>query len=254
MIACETIGSVAVVRIDRADKMNALTLAMRERLRDLFAQLRDDTAVRSVLLCAAGERAFCTGADVAELNGNDTRHDFDQVTNPLVRNLHHIGKPVVCAVNGLAVGLGWSLALAADLVVCSEGARFSQIFRNVGLVPDGGATWFLSRAIGVNRARELVLSARFVSASEALALGLVQHVVEAGALHARSLALAQDLAQGPTLAFARAKQLFAGAMGPTLEEHLQREAELQCELTQSQDHKAALRAFAEKRKPEFVGH
>jgi 2-(1,2-epoxy-1,2-dihydrophenyl)acetyl-CoA isomerase len=244
---------LAVVTIDRPDKLNALTLTMRKQLRDAFALCQRDDRVRAVLLRASGERAFCTGADVAELDGNDTRRDFDEVTNPLVLHLHRLDKPVVCAVNGTAVGLGWSLALACDLVVAARRARFSQVFRNVGLAPDGGATWFLSRLVGIGQAKALAFSARFVEADEALQLGLVHEVVADDALAARALAVARDLAAGPTLAFAATKRLLSAAVAPPLAEHLAAEADAQCALTRSADHRDALAAFAGKRKPAFHG-
>lgn len=254
MIQFKIEDGVAIVTIDRADKMNALTLAMRERLRDLFAEIRELRAARAVLLSAEGDRAFCTGADVAELAGNDTRRDFDHVTNPMTLNLHNVGKPVVCAVNGVAVGMGWSLALASDVVICAESARFSMVFRKIGLAPDCGASWFLPRLVGLARARELVMSARFVVAGEAQSLGLVQEVVSSASLRERSLSVARELAQGPTLAYARTKQLLALSLGPSLEDHLRLEGDLQCELTKSKDHLAALRAFVDKQTPQFAGH
>lgn len=253
MIKYELDGNLAVVTINRPEKHNSLTLAMREHLRDLFSEIRCTPTIRGVLLTAAGQKAFCSGADVGELRNNDTRRDFDSVTNPLIINLHRIGKPVVAAINGVAVGMGWSLALASDFVVASEEAEFSQIFRNVGLAPDAGAIWFLSRAVGSMRAKELVLSARFVSATEAAELGLVQEIVAADELLPRALQLAHELANGPTLAFARSKQLFDAAQTPSLEQHLKHEADYQCALVRSLDHKEALDAFSTKRKPDFRG-
>lgn len=254
MIQFDIRDNVGVVTIDRADRMNALTVGMRERLRDLFEEIREMPEVRSVLLTASGTRAFCAGADVAELAGIDTRQDFEEVTNPLVLNLHHIGKPVVCVVSGVAVGLGWSLALASDVVLCSGDAKFSQIFRNLGLVPDGGATWFLTRLIGANRAKEMVFSARFVEAEEALRLGLVQEVLAPELLQPRGAALARELAQRPTLAFRHTKELFLRSMLPSLQEHLRLEADLQSAATASEDHKSAIKAFADKQRPCFVGY
>jgi 2-(1,2-epoxy-1,2-dihydrophenyl)acetyl-CoA isomerase len=245
-------GGVAEIILNRPDKMNALTLAMREYLRDLFASIKADPAIRAVLISARG-RAFCAGADVQELEGNDTRYDFDYITNPLVLNLHGIGKPVVCAVNGLAVGLGWSVVLGADVIIAAESARFSQVFRKIGLAPDGGAVWFLTRMMGTLAAKELVLSARTISATEAQALGLASQVVADDLLLQTARAAAADLALGPTMAFRHTKTLFEAAISPSLEDYLKLEADLQCELAKSQDHREGLKAFAEKRPPIFKG-
>lgn len=245
-------GGVAEITLNRTEKMNALTLAMREYLRDLFASIRADPAVRAVLITANG-RAFCAGADVQELAGNDTRHDFDVITNPLVLNLHRIGKPVVCAVNGLAVGLGWSLVLSADIIIAAESARFSQVFRKIGLAPDGGAVWFLTRLLGTLGAKELVMSARTIDAREALSLGLASQVVGDEDLLTTARASAAELASGPTLAFRHTKTLFEAAISPRLEDYLRLEADLQCELVKSIDHREGLNAFAEKRPPVFSG-
>jgi 2-(1,2-epoxy-1,2-dihydrophenyl)acetyl-CoA isomerase len=253
MIRYEVTENVALVTIDRVDKLNSLTLSMRERLRDSFAKASADESVRAVLLRAEGSKAFCAGADIAELDGNDTRRDFLEITNPLIINLYRIPKPVVCAVQGVAVGMGWSLALASDIVVAGRSSRFSQIFRNVGLVHDAGASWFLTRAVGVAVAKELVFSARWVSAEEALRFGLVQQIVDDVDLPERAMSLARDLAAGPTLAYAGAKRLFDHATMPTLEQHLELESELQIQLAGSKDHKAALVSFIDKSKPVFRG-
>ncbi len=252
MIQFDVQKGVARIILNRPDKLNALTLAMREQLRDLFHDVRFDRSVRSVLLTAEG-RGFCAGADVAEFDGNDTRLDFDKITNPLILNLNSIGKPIVCAVNGLAVGFGWSLALASDLVIAGQSARFSQVFRRVGLIPDGGAVWFLSRIVGPLRAKELVYSARMINATEAHGMGLVTEVVPDAELRSRGLAIAEDLAAGPPLAFGYIRKLFELAQDPTLAEFLESEANFQCRLTESEDHKNAVRAFVEKREPTFTG-
>ena len=147
-------------------------------------------------MSAACSAAACV-ANAKRLQGGS--HTF-------LRTLHAIEKPVIAAVRGPTVGIGWSIALACDLIVASETARFSQIFRRIGLAPDGGAIWFLTRRIGMARAKELVFTARFVEAQEALSLGLVNHVVPDGELMAKTQELAADLASGPTFAFGHGEE------------------------------------------------
>src|SRR6476660_4426534 len=224
-------GAVAKIVLNRPDKLNALTVDMRQSLCDYFARLRFDDAVRVVIVTGAG-RAFCSGADVDRMAGqpHDLRTDRERMQrggHTFIRALHALEKPVIDAVRGPAVGIGWSIALACDLVVASKTARFSQVFRRIGLAPDGGAIWFLTRRIGLARAKELVFTARFVEAAEALSLGLVNYVVPDGELMAKADALAADLASGPTFAFGLAKKLFHMASGLSYEDFLDYEAFVQ---------------------------
>src|SRR5438270_6773620 len=182
-------GAVAKVVLNRPDKLNALTTDMRQSLCEYFAQLRFDDKVRAVIVTGAG-RGFCSGADVDRMAGqpHDWRADRERLQrggHTFIRALHSIEKPTIAAVRGPAVGIGWSIAMACDLIVASETARFSQIFRRIGLAPDGGAIWFLTKRIGMARAKELVFTGRFVDAAEALSLGLVNSVVPDGELMAK---------------------------------------------------------------------
>ncbi len=232
-------GAVAKVVLNRPEKLNALSVEMRESLCDYFARLRFNDAVRVVIVTGAG-RGFCSGADVDRMAGqpHDLRADRERMQrggHTFIRALHAIEKPVIAAVRGPAVGIGWSIALACDLVVASKTARFSQIFRRIGLAPDGGAIWFLTRRIGMAKAKELVFSARFVEAEEALTLGLVNHVVEDDELMAKTEALAADLAEAPTFALGLAKKLFHAAAGPSLESYLEIESLVQPQLHMTVD-------------------
>ena len=217
-------GAVAKVVLNRPEKLNALSVEMRESLCDYFTRLRFDDQVRVVIVTGAG-RGFCSGADVDRMAGqpHDLRADRERMqrgSHTFIRALHAIEKPVIAAVRGPAVGIGWSVALACDLVVASKTARFSQIFRRIGLAPDGGAIWFLTRRLGMAKANELVFSARFVEAEEALAL---------------------------------AKKLFHAATGPSLESYLEIESLVQPQLHMSADNAEGIAAFREKRKPKFIG-
>ena len=166
-------GPVAKVVLNRPEKLNALTHEMRAQLRDYTQQLRFDENVRAIIVTGEG-RAFCTGADVGRMQRGGLRAERERMqggSHQFLRTLHATEKPVIAAVRGPTVGIGWSIALACDLIVASETARFSQVFRRIGLAPDGGAIWFLTRRIGLARAKELVFTARFVEAQEALSLG-----------------------------------------------------------------------------------
>jgi 2-(1,2-epoxy-1,2-dihydrophenyl)acetyl-CoA isomerase len=249
-------GAVAKVVLNRPDKLNALTIDMRQSLCDYFAQLRFDDKVRVVIATGTG-RAFCSGADVDRMAGqpHDLRADRERMQrgHTFIRALHSIEKPTIAAVRGPAVGIGWSIALACDLVAASKTARFSQIFRRIGLAPDGGAIWFLTRRLGMVKAKELVFSARFVEAEEALALGLVNHVVEDGELMSKTEELASELAEAPTFALGLAKKLFHAAVGPSLEDYLEIESMVQPQLHMTADNAEGIAAFKEKRKPKFIG-
>src|SRR6201989_3457955 len=206
-------GPVAKIVLNRPEKLNALTYEMRAQLRDYTQQLRFDENVRAIIVAGEG-RAFCTGADVGRMQRGGLRAEREKMhggSHSFLRTLHATERPVIAAVRGPTVGIGWSIALACDLVVASETARFSQIFRRIGLAPDGGAIWFLTRRIGMLKAKELVFSARFVEAEEALALGLVNQVVEDDKLMSKTEELAADLAEAPTFALGLAKKLFHAA-------------------------------------------
>ncbi|MBV9202283.1 MAG: enoyl-CoA hydratase/isomerase family protein [Alphaproteobacteria bacterium] len=252
-----TEGGVAKVVLNRPDKLNALTVDMRQSLCDYFGQLRFDDAVRAIIVTGAG-RGFCSGADVDRMAGqeHDLRADRDRLQrggHTFIRALHALEKPVIAAVRGPAVGIGWSIALACDLVVASKTARFSQIFRRIGLAPDGGAIWFLTRRIGMLKAKELVFSARFVEAEEALALGLVNYLVEDDELMSKTEELAAELAEAPTFALGLAKKLFHAAVAPSLEDYLEIESMVQPQLHISADNAEGVAAFRQKRKPKFIG-
>ncbi|MDE1947188.1 MAG: enoyl-CoA hydratase/isomerase family protein [Burkholderiales bacterium] len=253
-ISVERRAAVALVTIDNPTRKNAVTLEMRQALLEAFRGFAADDGVRAVVLTGAGD-AFCSGADVGAMGGRGVAASRTrmQTMHAMIRAIHGLDKPVVAAVRGPAVGVGFSMAMACDLVVAGSSAKFAQVFKRIGLAPDGGAVWFLARQMGFSRAKELVFSARSVDAAEAAALGLVQRVVAEDQVLDAALEQAREYAEGPTLALAMAKQLFAASVSPSLDEYLAIELLVQPQLMQTADHAEGTAAFKEKRKPLFSG-
>jgi 2-(1,2-epoxy-1,2-dihydrophenyl)acetyl-CoA isomerase len=247
-------GAIARVVLNRPERLNALNPEMREKLAVAFETLGRDDEVRAVILGAEGS-AFCASGDVSRMGDFTPQSGRTLLTlaHRMVIAVANIEKPVVAAVRGPVAGIGWSLALACDMIVASETAKFSQVFRNVGVVPDGGAIYFLSQMLGTLRAKELVYSARRVGAEEAHALGLVNRVVADAELEAQALALAENLAAGPSFAFGTAKKMFKLMNQPSLESYLDAESWAQGLTLMTDDHKEGVAAFLEKRPPSFQG-
>jgi 2-(1,2-epoxy-1,2-dihydrophenyl)acetyl-CoA isomerase len=252
-IRVETADEVTTITLNRPESLNALNATMRQELSAaLHAAARDD-AVRAVVLTGSG-RGFCSGAD---LRGGPGEREFRRVVrdeyNPLVRAVRDMPKPVVAAVNGVAAGAGVSLALACDLVLAAEEARFILAFVRIGLVPDSGSTRALVRALGRHRAAALIFSGDPLPASDARDAGLVASVVPADELPPAARALAERLAAAPTRAIGLAKRLINQAEDASLDDSLAMEAALQELAGRTRDHAEGVAAFAEKREPRFVG-
>jgi 2-(1,2-epoxy-1,2-dihydrophenyl)acetyl-CoA isomerase len=245
-------GAVARVTLNRPERLNALTDAMRDRISELFAELAADDSVRVVVLDAAG-RGFCASGDVSNM-GQFTavsgRHRLKSA-HRMILAIANLEKPVIASVRGPVAGIGWSMALACDMIVASETAVFSQVFRNVGLVPDGGAIYFLSQVLGVLKAKELVYTARKVPAVEAMQLGLITRLVADDRLEEETRTLANEIVTGPGFAFGIAKKMFKSMNTPSLEACLDAEAWAQGLALLTEDHGEGARAFMEKRKPAF---
>jgi 2-(1,2-epoxy-1,2-dihydrophenyl)acetyl-CoA isomerase len=181
----------------------------------------------------------------------ETARDRLKQAHRMILAVANIEKPVIAAVRGPVAGIGWSLAMACDLVVASETAKFIQVFKNVGLAPDGGAVYFLTQLLGLQRAKEIVYSARPVPAAEALALGLATEVVPDAELESAALALAQRFAADPGFSFGVTKKLFKSMAVPSLETFLDMEAWAQEACLMTTDHREGVAAFLEKRPPQF---
>lgn len=245
---------VATVTLNRPDRLNALSEPMKELMGDLFLGYARDDAVRAVVLKANG-RGFCASGDVTTMGRFTAKTGIERLkrAHRVVAALANIEKPVICAVRGPVAGIGWSLALACDAIVTSETAVFSQVFKNVGLVPDGGAVYFLAQHLGPMRAKDMVMTGRKVPAAEALALGLVTCVVPDAELEAETERRARELVTGPTFAYGITKKMFKLMYMPALEQALEAEAWAQGLTLLTDDHREGAAAFLEKRKPTFKG-
>jgi 2-(1,2-epoxy-1,2-dihydrophenyl)acetyl-CoA isomerase len=245
---------IATVKIDRADKLNALTADMYEALADAFAEFTHDDEVRAVILTGAG-RAFCAGSDVGKMGSYDviTGRKRTSTHQRMIRNLHNCEKPVIGAIRGPCAGIGASLALACDLVVASETAYLLMAFKNVGIPPDGGAVYFLAQHVGVAKAKELVYTARRLPAAEAKDLGIVMQVVPDAELEAAAQKLAAEIAGSATYALRMAKRMFQSIYTPTLDQLLEIENLAVCTARLTHDHEEGIAAFKEKRPPKFEG-
>ena len=244
---------VATITLNRPDAMNALNAQLRAELRQVLKALARDATSRVVVLTGAG-RAFCAGAD---LRGGASEREFRRVIvdeyNPIIEAMRELPKPIISKVNGAAAGAGLSLALAADLVVAAESARFVVAFHRIGLVPDSGLTRVLVRALGRHRAFELLLGERHLDAAEAAAVGLVAASVPDARLDEVVDDLARRLAAGPTAGIALTKRLVNLAEDASLAEGLAAEAALQEVAGRTDDHAEGIAAFGEKRDPTFRG-
>lgn len=253
ILVASTEGGVTTLTLNRPDSLNALNAELRGSLLKAVKSAGRDADARAVVITGAG-RAFCAGAD---LRGGTGEREFRRVLaaeyNPLVQAIRELPKPVVAAVNGVAAGAGMSLALACDLVVASEDARFVPAFHRIGLVPDSGLARTLVRALGRHRAMAVLLGEEQLSAAGAHEAGLVAAVVPSERLAETAGELAARLAAGPTLAIGLTKRLLNGAEDATLGESLAAEAALQEVAGGSEDHAEGVAAFSEKRDPQFRG-
>jgi len=253
-VRLERHGAVAVVVLNRPERLNAFDAATSRRMHAVLDEVEADDGVRAVVLTGAG-RGFCAGADLKALGGADGPRDDDWGSRrgmiDVAARLHALPQPSVCALNGVAAGAGFGLALATDLRVASSEARLLAAQIKTAQVPDAGLTFFLPRLVGLERALRIVLLADPIEADEALAIGLVGEVVPPGELMQRALQLAQRLASGPRLATRLTRAALHQGAETDLETALEREYAALVEANRDPDVAEALRAFAENRPPRF---
>jgi 2-(1,2-epoxy-1,2-dihydrophenyl)acetyl-CoA isomerase len=253
-----TSDGVTTLTLNRPDRLNALSTPIMEGLLEALPRLAGDPAVGAIVLTGAG-RAFCAGGDVKRMAEEPIERSTDEDVARLrgrmevSRLLHEIPKPTIAMVNGPAAGAGLSLALACDLRIAGQSARFVTAFAKVGFSGDFGGSYFLSKLVGTGKARELYYTAEPLDAAQALALGVVNRVVADADLANATIELARKLARGPRIALGLMKQNFNAAENGTLAELLDLEARRQIETGRTADHKEAARAFVEKRAPVFTG-
>jgi 2-(1,2-epoxy-1,2-dihydrophenyl)acetyl-CoA isomerase len=249
---------LARITLNRPDKLNAFTASMLEAFNEALRAAADDDAVRSVLITGAG-RAFCAGQDLSDRavapgdEPPDLGDSLEHRYNPAVRLMRSMPKPVVVAVNGVAAGAGANLALAGDLVFAARSAKFIQAFSRIGLLPDSGGTYFLPRALGAPRAIALALLAEPLAAETAAEWGLIWSVVDDDALADVATSAAQRLAKGPTAGYAAIKAAINASPANTLDAQLDLERDLQRRAGRTHDYAEGVRAFIDKRPPEFQG-
>lgn len=246
------------ITLNRPERLNSFTEDMHVQLRQAFDDAAADKDVRAVLLTGAG-RGFCAGQD---LEGRDPRtmteppdlsKTLTSLYNPLIRQIRNLRKPVVCAVNGVAAGAGANLALACDIVVASESAKFIQSFSKVGLIPDAGGTWSLTHLLGPVRAKALAMTAEPVTATDAVSWGMIWKAYPPETYLKEARALTSDLASGATFGLAQAKAAIHAAGDNTLDAQLDLEAKLQGQCGRTADYREGVTAFLEKRAPVFTG-
>ncbi|MEK7821332.1 MAG: 2-(1,2-epoxy-1,2-dihydrophenyl)acetyl-CoA isomerase PaaG [Pseudomonadota bacterium] len=256
-ILFEQAEGVATLTLNRPDKLNSFTETMHGEVHDALAATRLGGA-RCLLLTGAG-RGFCTGQDLNSRKFGpddpppDLGHSLDTHYNPLVRALRELEMPVVCAVNGVAAGAGANIALACDIVLAAESARFIQSFAKVGLIPDAGGTWTLPRLVGMARARGLALLAEPVTAAQAEAWGMIWKCLPDDQLMPTAVALARHLATRPTAGLALAKKALDASAANTLDRQLDLERDLQRQAGRTADYREGVAAFLQRREPKFTG-
>jgi 2-(1,2-epoxy-1,2-dihydrophenyl)acetyl-CoA isomerase len=251
-------SGVAVLKLNRPDALNSFTVEMHGEVREVLASAAEDKAVRAVLITGNG-RGFCAGQDLNDraVSPGESMPDLgdsvENYYNPLIRRITTMEKPVICAVNGVAAGAGANIALACDIVIAGRSASFIESFAKLGLIPDSGGTWHLPRLVGMARAKGLAMLGPKVPAEQALEWGMIWQVVDDEALMETALGLAQQMATQPTRGFAFTKQAFAASAANSLDQQLDLERDLMRAAGRTHDYQEGVKAFLEKRQPEYRG-
>jgi 2-(1,2-epoxy-1,2-dihydrophenyl)acetyl-CoA isomerase len=254
-IIYEERDGVGIITLNNPEKRNPLTEETKDELISALDEIERSDEVRALIITGRGP-AFCAGGDIKKIGTEMTPEETASVmkkSQQLLWKLLNLEKPVIASVNGDAFGMGCNLALATDFAIASDKARFSQAFIKLGLIPDFGAMYFLPRLIGLWKSKELAYLGGAITAVEAVRIGLIYRVVPHDELDKESLTLANRLARMPTKAIGRAKKVLNRAFDMTLPDVLDEEVAAQTYLSQTEDHREGIRAFMEKRQPEFQG-
>ena len=257
-VRTEVQGKIGVITLNDPATLNAAGIELMDGLTAAFEAMVADKAVRAIVITGEG-RGFCSGANLSgggsriTENASGPNQSLIKVYNPFVSAVRKSPKPLVAAVNGVAAGVGASLAMVCDLIVAAESAYFLQAFRRIGLVPDGGATYLLPRLIGWSKAAELIFTGRTLSAAESQGLGLASEVVPDAELQARARAVAAEIAANGPLAVQSAKRLMRMGLEETFNDHVHHVFLQLLPLLKTQDAREGMLAFMEKREPNFRG-
>ena len=257
-ILFDSANGIARLTLNRPERLNSFNDAMHVEVRDALARVKTDASVRVLLLTGVG-RGFCAGQDLGDravapgAEPVDLGASIDRNYKPLILALRALPLPVVCAVNGVAAGAGANIALACDIVVAAKSASFIQAFSKIGLIPDSGGTYFLSRLVGTARAMGLSMLGERLIAEQAAEWGVIWQCVEDGHLHETVEKLLRTLAGAPTAALAAIKRAVYASAGNDLETQLDLERDLQRALGYGADYREGVAAFNEKRAPRFSG-
>ncbi|MEE2931295.1 MAG: enoyl-CoA hydratase-related protein [Bacteroidota bacterium] len=255
MILFETIEGVGKITLNRPDKFHSVVRELALELQNVLDQCQQNNDIRAVLITATG-KAFCAGQDLGEAtapNAPNITKIIQEHYNPIIRKIRNLEKPVIAAVNGVAAGAGASIALCCDIVVAKESATFIQAFSKIGLIPDSGATYFVPRLIGIQKAAAIMMSADPITATEAAKMGMIYKVYSDETFESESWKLVSKLSKMPTKGLALTKQLLNASHTNSLEEQLAMEENCQKIAADTEDFQEGVNAFLEKRKPKFKG-
>ena len=253
-ILSEQKENILIISLNRPDVYNAFNSDMLSELHEAFKKAGEDEKIRCIILTGTG-KAFCSGQDLKDFNDKKLtfKEALEQKYNPLIKSIAYLPKPVICAINGVAAGAGISLALACDYRIAAESATMTEVFINVGLVPDSGSSYFLPRIVGYAKAFEMCATGDKVTAAEAKEIGLVNKVVSGKLLMKSAEAAAGNFASRPTKAIGMIKDLLNKSFESSLDEMLKLEGDHQETAGNSEDFREGIASFLEKRKPVFKG-